>query len=71
MNEDDEQLTALERQGVDSGTMFFDTEEELQEYMAAFRLEHEAVLEAVAEARGEDEDDISDIDDYDDLLEEP
>ena len=61
MNEDDEQLTALERQGVDSGTMFFDTEEELQEYMAAFRLEHEAVLVA----------DISDIDDYDDLLEEP
>jgi len=69
---DEDKLTALERQNVDSGTLFFDTEEELHEYMRAFQLEHEAVLKAVAEVRGDDDEDsdADDLDDYDELFED-
>ncbi len=68
----DESLTALERQNVDSGTQFFDTEEELHEYMRAWQLEHDAVLKAVAEVRvpNDDDSDVDDLDDYDDLFED-
>lgn len=63
---DEDKLTALERQNVDSGTIFFDTEEELHNYMFEFQLEHESVLQAVAEVHGGDDDDDSDADDLDD-----
>jgi hypothetical protein len=69
---DEDKLTALERQNVDSGTQFFNTEEELHEYMRAFQLEHEAVLKAVAEVHGDDDEDTDadDLDDYDKLFED-
>jgi hypothetical protein len=68
---EDRLLTALERQNLDPGVKFFETEEEMREYAAELRLVHEAVLKAVAEALGGEEDveDISDLDNYDDLLE--
>jgi hypothetical protein len=69
MDPKDQPLTALERQNVDSGTRVFDTEEEMREYMRAFQLEHEAVLKAVAEVHGQDDDadadeEVDDLDEY-------
>lgn len=72
MNED-RPLTALERQGVDSGTTVFNSVEEMREAEAEFQAEHEAVIAALESARQrkEDEDfneDDSDLNDYDDLV---
>lgn len=72
MSDDPKRLTALERQNLDPGTLFFDTEEEMRAHVHEFNLVHEAVIAAVDAARTDDDDgDVDDLDDYDHLFEDP
>jgi hypothetical protein len=57
---------ALERQN-DHFAIGFKNEQEWRDYEYAKRLEHEAVLKAIDDAREEDPDEVGDDDDADDL----